>query len=104
MNPLPENKLQDAIDGAVRDFTSRILHGNAEHRKWLIDAMNAYLKGQPIQNNPEMMRLEISLTVPVELEGKAKDIMDLAYEVIDEAIYGQLNLDEKRAITLKGDY
>lgn len=34
--------------GAILEFTNLILHGDAEHRRWLMEAANAYLDGNPL--------------------------------------------------------
>lgn len=34
--------------GAILEFTNLILHGDEEHRRWLMEAANAYLDGKPM--------------------------------------------------------
>lgn len=36
------------VELAIRDFTHKVLHGDEEHKGWLLEAAECYLKGVPL--------------------------------------------------------
>jgi hypothetical protein len=37
----------------IREFARAILHGDADHRQWLLDAAEAFIEGRPIPRQGE---------------------------------------------------
>lgn len=45
---MSEEEAKKMADEAVLAFARAVLHGNAQHRKWLMEAAEAFIKGIPL--------------------------------------------------------
>jgi hypothetical protein len=43
-----EAAMSKDVEEAIRKFVGAILHGDIEHRVWLLEAAEAFIKGEPL--------------------------------------------------------